>query len=78
MKVAELNETIYTVEREIDCLGSLLKDEQARTMAGVCDDDLDCILQQYNDLQSHVRDLIAQMKLAQQRKQPVELMGLGI
>ena len=29
MKVAELNETIYTVEREIDCLGSLLKDEQA-------------------------------------------------
>ena len=35
-------------------------------------------LQQYNDLQSHVRELIAQMKLAQQRKQPVELMGLGI
>ena len=69
MNVTQLHETIYTLEQEIDYLGTLLNGAETRQLSGVTDDDLDHILAQYNDTQCRVRNLIAQVAVAQHYKE---------
>ena len=44
MNVTQLHETIYTLEQEIDYLGTLLNGAETRELSGITDDDLDHIL----------------------------------